>query len=167
MTYQTWSLVYGEQPSPAKWNILGSNDAHFYGFLGDNQEWQSWTPTLANLTLGNGTLACAYTQVGNTVYCRFRFVLGGTSAVGTGPTFTLPVDCNSRYVGGNIAEFTLDDVSAGYSLGVVTPSTTSVCLISCLVASGTYATRNGITSTVPFTWASGDHIAGNISYEAA
>lgn len=29
MAYQSWSVVFGEQPSAAKWNILGSNDASF------------------------------------------------------------------------------------------------------------------------------------------
>jgi len=29
MAYATWSVVFGEQPSASKWNILGSNDASF------------------------------------------------------------------------------------------------------------------------------------------
>jgi hypothetical protein len=29
MAYSAWSVVYGEQPSAAKWNILGTNDASF------------------------------------------------------------------------------------------------------------------------------------------
>lgn len=29
MSYQSWSVVFGEQPSAAKWNILGTNDASF------------------------------------------------------------------------------------------------------------------------------------------
>ena len=29
MAYQAWSVVYGEQPTAAKWNILGTNDASF------------------------------------------------------------------------------------------------------------------------------------------
>lgn len=29
MAYASWSVVFGEQPSAAKWNILGSNDASF------------------------------------------------------------------------------------------------------------------------------------------
>lgn len=29
MSYQVWSVVFGEQPSASKWNILGSNDASF------------------------------------------------------------------------------------------------------------------------------------------
>lgn len=29
MAYSSWSVVYGEVPSAAKWNILGTNDASF------------------------------------------------------------------------------------------------------------------------------------------
>lgn len=29
MAYQAWSVVFGEQPSASKWNILGTNDASF------------------------------------------------------------------------------------------------------------------------------------------
>lgn len=29
MAYASWSVVFGEQPSAAKWNILGTNDAAF------------------------------------------------------------------------------------------------------------------------------------------
>ena len=29
MSYTSWSVVFGEQPSAAKWNILGTNDASF------------------------------------------------------------------------------------------------------------------------------------------
>lgn len=29
MAYASWSVVFGEQPSAAKWNILGTNDSTF------------------------------------------------------------------------------------------------------------------------------------------
>lgn len=29
MVYTAWSVVFGEQPSAAKWNLLGANDASF------------------------------------------------------------------------------------------------------------------------------------------
>lgn len=29
MSYHTWSVIYGEQPSASKWNQLGENDAGF------------------------------------------------------------------------------------------------------------------------------------------
>lgn len=34
MAYVAWSVVFGEQPSAAKWNILGTNDAIFNTYIG-------------------------------------------------------------------------------------------------------------------------------------
>ncbi len=36
MAYSSWSVVFGEQPSAAKWNILGTNDAHFDNLIGES-----------------------------------------------------------------------------------------------------------------------------------
>jgi hypothetical protein len=33
MAYASWSVVFGEQPSAAKWNILGTNDAYFDEYI--------------------------------------------------------------------------------------------------------------------------------------
>lgn len=33
MGYASWSVVFGEQPSAAKWNILGTNDAEFNSMI--------------------------------------------------------------------------------------------------------------------------------------
>ena len=38
MSYTSWSVIYGEQPSAAKWNILGTNDAEF-----DQRTSDGWT----------------------------------------------------------------------------------------------------------------------------
>lgn len=35
MAYSSWSVIYGEQPSASKWNILGTNDAFFYSYTGE------------------------------------------------------------------------------------------------------------------------------------
>lgn len=35
MAYSSWSVIFGEQPSASKWNILGTNDAHFYTYAGE------------------------------------------------------------------------------------------------------------------------------------
>lgn len=33
MAYASWSVSFGEQPSAAKWNILGTNDAYFDAYI--------------------------------------------------------------------------------------------------------------------------------------
>lgn len=55
MAYASWSVTFGEQPSAAKWNILGTNDASF----NDGSGIQPSNPIIAasgGLDLrGNGT----------------------------------------------------------------------------------------------------------------
>ena len=166
MSYAAWSLVYGEQPSTAKWNILGTNDSHFHDFLGDNLEWQSWTPALSNLTLGNGTINAKYAQVGKTVFCRFSFRLGTTSAVGSSPNFSRPVT-SATTLTGIIGACLLVDLGASSYYGSFYYINTTAVGIACTTGGGTYGGLTGITAAVPFTWGSTDYIAGHFSYEAA
>ena len=66
--------------------------------------WTTWSPTLANLTLGNAVQTARYRRLGQTVDWYWQFTLGTTSAVGTAPSFTLPVAPASTYgTGGNSA----------------------------------------------------------------
>lgn len=58
---------------------------------GTSWVWQSWTPTWANLTIGNSVVDGKYTIIGKTVFWRLVVDLGTTSSVGSAPTFTLPV----------------------------------------------------------------------------
>ena len=41
MTYAAWSVVFGEQPSAAKWNILGTNDSSFNDSTGINLQYNN------------------------------------------------------------------------------------------------------------------------------
>lgn len=49
MAYASWSVVFGEQPSASKWNILGTNDASFNNGTG-----------IANLALSTTTVSNPY-----------------------------------------------------------------------------------------------------------
>lgn len=134
-------------------------------FLG--QAWASWTPTLANLTLGNGTVAATYVQIGKTVHFKWKFTLGTTSAVGTSPTFTLPVTAlaaeNER--GQFLATYQDTGLSITYGYGFI--ATTTTCGMYCWNASGTYVAAAGVTATVPVTFGSTDVIMVFGTYEAA
>lgn len=127
--------------------------------------WVAWTPTLTNLTLGNGTVVAAYHQVGKLVNIRFLFTLGTTSAVGTDPTFSLPVTPRSLVTQQNfVAVFTDAGVAEYSGVGVISGSTAKFRAIG---AAGTYATFALPTATVPFTFGSTDLLAMYGSYEAA
>jgi len=132
--------------------------------------WQSYTPTYTNLTVGNGTHASYYRQLGKNVEVRIKFTFGSTSAMGTLPTATLPVTANSNAVG-NISGSTFffdSSAGAGYP-GWVSISTSTTCSPQAFGSAGTYANNSGVSNTIPFgvAWANSDQIWLSFTYEAA
>lgn len=135
---------------------------------GTGWTWQSFTPTLANLTLGNGTVTANYIQMGKTVICRIKFVLGNTSAVGTGPTFTLPVAANAVYSGA--------DIVVGWGLAVAASTEVEFpILITTTLAKpfleGSATTYLGpvaaMTASLPAVWTTANFMNFQFTYEAA
>lgn len=168
MTYTSWSVVFGEQPSATKWNLLGSNDAHFYDFLGDNLAWQTFAPGFANLSGGTLTYA-KYSITGTTVQFRMRYVLAGAGVAGS-VTFSLPVTASSDYAANDAIDSSSayrDATDSTIRTGAVSLSSTTVGILGAHKADGTYTTLNVLSSTVPFTWASGDIITVAGTYEKA
>lgn len=119
MAYTAWSVVYGEQPTAAKWNQLGANDAGFKdgtnidaGAITETKlaassvtnaklstatdeigaAWKSWSPTLGN---GGGTISgstpfAKYMRIGKTILWRINISVTSVSAGGS-VNFTAPV----------------------------------------------------------------------------
>lgn len=170
MAYQSWSVVFGEQPSAAKWNVLGTNDAYFDSIVGSGTAWASWTPSYANLTIGNGTVTAKYIQIGKTVLFHWIFVLGGTSAVGTAPTISLPVTAATRYgtnnhnIGGT---YFADTGTTSYIGQTGILGSTSVFQPLIVNSASTYTGPAQLTSTVPHTWANTDVMSSTGQFEAA
>ena len=148
--------------------VLNSSLGTGAGELG--AAWQSWTPTWTNLTVGSGTLSAKYVQIGKTVHFRIIFVYGSGSSVGSNPTFTLPVTHVSYTTPGSYLQIGYGEC---YDVGVASYNTairlnsTTVCQLYVLNGSTTVVQPTAITSTSPFTWASGDGFAIQGTYEAA
>jgi hypothetical protein len=125
-------------------------------------QWQTYTPTLTNFTLGNGTIATRFFVSGRLCVVLFEITFGSTTAVGSPkPAISLPIANSGFYATSNA---TLFDVSAGttYAAHLVQDTALGV------VISRTTATNGNlseITSTAPFTWAAGDLIAGRYIYQ--
>lgn len=132
------------------------------------QAWLAYTPTLANITLGNGTSVGAYIQIGKTVHFRWTFTYGSSgSAVGTAPTFTLPVAPTGMTANGGWMYGQAYDASGqGYPICAVYVSSSTM-LLKCFNATFTYVLNDTITATVPFTWANGDIIQISGTYNVA
>ena len=129
--------------------------------------WTTYTPTLTNMTLGNGTVTAKYAKLGKIVHLRITFVLGSTSTMGTGPTFSLPpsltVESGQSYPNGTLS--ILDSGTAGYVGTIEIVSTNLQCWI--LSTSGAYPQFANITSTVPMTWTTSDSLSVTAIYEVA
>ena len=136
---------------------------------GSSWVWQDWTPTWTNLTVGNGTVVAKYTQIGKTVFFRLHFTYGTTSSISGLIGFTSPVTSIAstlqRDIIGNVL---FDDTGLSNAIGFAC-FLGNTNRIDCYVttASGTYASLAGSSATIPITFANGDTISVNGSYQVA
>lgn len=165
-TPRTW--VTGELVTAAMLNeqVRDNQDAAFP--LGV-AAWTSWTPTLTNITVGSGTSVGAYQRVGRTIHYRWKFTYGAGSAVGTGPTFTLPVAPAAFYTANFPMHNAVHMLDSGTTVfrGTTEFSSGSTVTILAAGAGASVVDRVSITSSVPMTWATGDTIMITGTYEAA
>lgn len=138
--------------------------------LDSSEAYSSWTPTLSNLTQGNGTIEAKFKQVGKFVHFRFTFILGSTSSVGSIPTITLPVT-SASYTGSTnatpIGVVNSYDSGVNNYIGTVVRNSTTVALLRTNQVSGSNVIQANITATVPFTWGTADELTAWGTYEAA
>lgn len=144
---------------------------HLMASTGTSWGWVSYTPTFTNLTVGNGTLVAKYRQVGKNIEARISLVFGTTTSVSADILASLPVTAAAYAGTGNITGIGVGnayDTSATriYPLNVNMSSTTAVS-IRPAATDLTYFYTAIASSTVPFTWATGDEIGVSFFYEAA
>jgi hypothetical protein len=127
--------------------------------------WTTYTPSLGNWTLGNGTVVGRYAQIGKTTFAFFKFTFGSTSAFpGGAPFFSLPVTAAQTL--GHSGICNLQDAGTIDMPGSMYVGTSNV-FPGALVTSATYATRQDLGAAVPFTWTTNDTVTIQMIYEAA
>jgi hypothetical protein len=128
--------------------------------------WTAYTPTLSSITLGNGTLAGEYQQIGKLVNVNILLTLGSTSSVATFPRFSLPVTSATSTVPiyGNV---NLIDTGTQFYFGVVAYENTTTVQIYAQDTALATAQRTFIGGITPFTWATGDVMSLSFTYKAA
>ena len=131
----------------------------------DTGTWSTYSPTLSNWTLGNGTVTGRYTQVGKTVHFIARLTLGSTTTISGNPTFTLPVQAQlgvaispMQFGAGSFIDNGVNAYNA--ALRLQSSTTVSVSII------GTNGVNTAPTSTTPFTWGTNDLVLATGTYEA-
>lgn len=142
---------------------------HLLASTGTSWVWQSWTPTLTNLS--GGTLNYAkYIQIGKTVHVRFKYTLGGAGVAGS-VSVSAPVAMSTDYVTAAVegieGQALYLDFGTGVNPGHVRWDTSDKINLLCYGAASTYANSVALGPTVPFTWAANDIIAFAATYEAA
>lgn len=133
------------------------------GALGTDSSW-SWitiTPTWTNLTVGNATNNCRYTQIGKTIYFEVELTLGSTSSVSTNVFVNFPVTSIS-YIQGHQIAVGLGIRSANYQLYGLWDTTARMRL---MCGSGSPFQFAQIDANTPATWAAGDVITMHGFYE--
>ena len=151
-------------------NIVPNNSLINTGSFGSSWAWTSWTPTFSSaVTVGNGTHASYYQQIGKTVYARMYLTFGTTSTMGTGScAFTLPVTARSavyttkQHLGTGLAI-----TGASEYPSIVEYSTTTLAIMWAQTISASTPVLAAYTSTTPFTWTNGSILSASIVYEAA
>lgn len=184
MAYTSWSVVFGEQPSAAKWNILGTNDASFNDGTGiavsaitpeklltgtgTTWVWQTWSPTWTNVS-GGATTYAKYIQVGKAVFFRIKYTLAGAGVAGD-VIFSTPTTIISGMAAGDPIAGTGSFIDAGTQSygGMMEYVSSTTVRIRPINAAGTYTTTGtAASSTVPFTFGNTDTIIASGLYEAA
>jgi hypothetical protein len=127
-----------------------------------------WTAATTNPVLGNGTLSSRYMQVGKTIKWTVELTMGSTTTFGTGAwQLAVPVAMRAaiaaaRPVGG------VFDSSAGaagnFPVWGTTSGTTTTLNLRVLATS---APLVALTGTAPVTFATGDALSIELTYEAA
>ena len=152
---------------------VGANDLFLTAASGEatGLKWAgtytSFTPSYAAITVGNGTNTGKYLQIGKFCHVVTRFTFGSTSSVTGSPLIQyLPITAaNADYTSVGNAYF-LDNGVGDYG-GIVLKVTTSTVYFQSIGTAGTYANLPSLSSSVPFTWGTGDAIYLNYVYEVA
>jgi len=129
--------------------------------LFDDYEEGTWTPTLTNLTVGNGSYARGfYTKIGRLVHISFDFTFGSTT-VATGGDIQVSGLPFAAAGSGHGAAYFLDSGTAQYTVPAVLPTSSSS---NALIAASSNASDQSITNTKPFTWAVDDRLNFAMTY---
>jgi hypothetical protein len=131
-------------------------------------DWSAYTPTFTNMTIGNATVNFRYSQIGKNVTVQGDVTFGSTTSISGMPVISLPVTASSQLapstqLGGAYAE---DAGLTGFALMFRLNNTTSMNVLA-FGAGGTWLTTAPVSSTIPFTWGTGDLFRFTITYEAA
>lgn len=128
----------------------------------------AFTPTIANLTQGNGTLVARERKVGRMVFFHVGFTFGSTSSMG-GSLLTLTLPYAAAHSGSGVFTGYVED-SPGLEYLMIPAmrlGSTTILTLGTANATATNTTLGGINTTAPMTWTTSDKFFVSGVYEAA
>lgn len=157
------TYIYYNDGNTSQWVEFGNaNVGTIGGYL-------AYTPTLTGVTLGNGTSGGRYSQIGKLVNCYGTINFGSTTTVtASNWDISLPVNCRTASVTGfipfGLAEYFDTSVGILFEGDIIAFGSATGLRLRAPVGATGYTT--GMSSTFPFTWATGDRVCFNVTYEA-
>jgi hypothetical protein len=133
----------------------------------------AYTPTWANLTVGNGTVTTAYARVNNFVHYFGKIVFGSTTSITGSVSLSLPINLDADIAATTRATLglvSIRDVSASVTYsgnGMVSTGSATTAIIEVGRTDATYLTTKTIDASTPVTWANTDILFWNLYYKAA
>ncbi len=129
----------------------------------------SYSPTLTDITIGNGSVTGSFVQIGKIVHWQALITFGSTTTIGAAPRISVPTAASVSVYGPVMSTHSYAvDASSGtsYFIGMVGTSTTDVLIVT-FGSTSALSGNQPIATTVPFTWAVGDAIQLGGVYFAA
>jgi hypothetical protein len=148
----------------AEWIYQGGS----FVFVSDSA-WQTYTPTLAGLTPGNGVLTARSFRRGKLCVVDLSFTLGTTSAVTGSLVVPLPYTGIAPTAGTAVVGIALfrDASPSANAAGVARQTAATTVDLLPQTVSGSNVVLTPASSTVPFTWTTSDYFTTRFEYELA
>jgi len=132
-----------------------------------HKQWTAYTPTTANVT-GSPTITARYAVASGIVRVKIHVLLNGAN-FGTNPTFTLPITALT------ILGFEMPGIGAArdispsaiWLVAAGLQTTTTVGVAAMASGAGVVNVSSNVSAVSPFTWAAGDMLNIDFTYEAA
>ena len=119
----------------------------------------AFTPVFEDLTLGNATVDAQYLVVNDIMFYSIEVEFGSTTSITGSPVFfDYPATGSNTYLNANSSEIYCDDADGNDYFGRVYRRSGTSGRLTIFNSSGTAVTQTNITSTSPFTWATGDRL---------
>ncbi len=123
-----------------------------------------WTAASSNPAINNGTIEGYYKVIGKTCFVRGNIAMGSTTTFGTGEWY-VSMPFTASHADGILMSATLLDNSTAWYNAILNGARAGFSHKSPVQYQTTGGTSDSLTSTTPFTWASGDRFTWNGSYE--